>query len=284
MMSARIRIWALAACLIGLVFVSASGFAQREKCVVDPPELHWVVDRPGEDMAPVTVGVYRNPGAGSGAIRFRMTNLVSENGHVLPPDCIEIYSGYTDHWQSFASRSDHLVLLASGQTSNEISVRLSPSVWGPAGIYRGYLESANGGAAIQLTVEIPRRARLVVEPSKISITAGLGPGTYRTNEKISITVDANHPNWTVSQSTDGLKYVGDPKPGAAAAKLWIEPEQLYVRLEGDAKFVQNLTRPVMLQGEGYTGKTFTVWIECSLGWEHLAGNYEGAIDIILAQK
>lgn len=59
-----------------------------------------------------------------------MTNLVSENGHVLPPDCIEIYSGYTDHWQSFASRSDHLVLLASGQTSNEISVRLSPSVWG----------------------------------------------------------------------------------------------------------------------------------------------------------
>lgn len=184
-MSARIRIWALAACLIGLVFVSASGFAQREKCVVDPPELHWVVDRPGEDMAPVTVGVYRNPGAGSGAIRFRMTNLVSENGHVLPPDCI----GSTRLHRSLAEFCQPE--RSSGFTGLRTNVQrdFGPLVsicLGAGGNLPGIFGKCQWRCRNTADSRDPRRARLVVEPSKISITAGLGPGTYRTNEKSAL--------------------------------------------------------------------------------------------------
>jgi|GEM_PF-511936 len=275
-------LWAVVTCLMGLALIGSAGLTQSVKCTIDPEELHWVVNAPGY-TDPVIVAITR-VGNADNAIWYRLTDLVNDDtGYVLPQGSVEVYNGYSGNWQAYTKWSDHITFLASKESHNEVGIRLTPLAWGPAGTYQGHLDSPNSGTKIPITVEILRQAVLTVEPAKVSITAAYGPGTYRTNEMITIRVEANHPHWTVNVSTKGLTYIGEPKAGVTAVPPRIDPEELQLKLAGDSGPGYSLARPVVFQGEGYPGKTWTMWIECTLGWEHYAGDYEGVIDVILTQ-
>ena len=281
-----IRRWILITgiCLAGFILVASFGFAQEEKSIVDPDMLYWVLyEPPGEHTEPITLSITRDHNA-KNPVLFKMDYLISENGKLELSECLEVYTGYTNTWQVI-SKKNHPIFLAQGAASNEVKIR--PRAWGPPGEYTGILESPNSNIYIPVTIEIMPFANLMVNPEKISISADWGPGIYRTNEMISVSVAANHPNWEVILSTTGLTYVGELKSGDSPTPPQITPELLdviQVNHDGDVISQHKLSQPVIFHSNGINDQTFMLWVDCTLGWQHIAGNYEGVIDIVLAQK
>ncbi len=283
-----IRRWILTTgiCLAGFILVASFGFAQMEKSNVDPDKLYWVLyEPPGEHTEPITLSITREHNANN-PVWFKMDYLISENGQIELSECLEVDTGYTSTstWQVI-SKKNHPIFLAQGAASNEVKIR--PRAWGPPGEYTGILESPNSNICIPVTIEIMPFANLMVTPEKISISADWGPRIYRANEMITVSVAANHPNWMVILSTTGLTYAGELKSGDSPTPPQITPELLdviQVNHGGDVISQHKLSQPVIFRSNGNNAQTFMLWVDCTLGWQHIAGNYEGVIDIVLAQE
>lgn len=213
--------------------------------------------------------------------------LVSDRGGSIPPQLVRIVNEYGDPpgWS-------HVLVLRGGDRSAAFRVEVlpeawrddgDPSLWRYAGRYSGWLASEVFGApAIPVTVELAEYQTATAVPDQFTVTVQAlpldqvgpsGPGTYLSEETVTVTVRANHPDWRLWWEFVPPSLQGEPG-------RQIPLERLALSENGGPFRPVPGGREVWFSGQALAEPrrhSRTVRLQVELRWEDRPGHYTGSM-------
>lgn len=196
--------------------------------------------------------------------------------------CVETNRGYNSGYQSLENR---IPFLRAEDEWAQITFRLAPEAWGPAGTYEGWLESPELGVSgdIRIKAKIDEYIGLSVDKTSIEIDADHGPGSYLAVEPVTAQVVANHKNWTLKVTSDPLKYVSGSDSDQELSR--IEPSNVFVKLEGDPddKWKDLESGMVLCGSSDFEMREYKFIIKVKTELQHTAGTYSGGLRFTISK-
>jgi hypothetical protein len=206
------------------------------------------------------------------SIYYNIGQLENAKGEVIDPEYILARTPYRSTYQSF---NNSVFFLARNDTKARVKFKLAKEVWNKvsSGVYKGWLQSVNG-QSIRVIVRIKPYINVAIEPPNIKINAETGPGVYKAKDKVTVRVEANHPNWNLRIYAEPLIYEGDNSDEVRK----ISPEKLLMALDGEDGSYSNLASGIEISGSNYRrGRIFDAFFKAKVGWEDTAGMYRGKV-------
>ena len=220
-------------------------------------------------------------------VTYRATELVcNKTGQRISPAhigaCIKTSTGDELVYQSLEYAT---LFLRPEDDWAKVTLRLAPEAWGPAGEYKGTLESLELGnsGAIGIHATIDKYIGLSVDKASIEIEAEHGPGSYLATESVKAQVVANHKDWTLTITGDPLKYNSGSTPDEELPQ--IEPSNVFIKLKGDPDDKwKNLDAGMTMRGSSdFEVREFEFIIKVITELQHTAGTYSGKLRFTISE-
>jgi hypothetical protein len=204
-------------------------------------------------------------------IYFSLSSL-EDDGNAFPREMVVVKNAQDSEWQAFASSEGHwnsydseICLLPSGQSHSEVFVALRGEVGVRAGTYEGMISSPHG-PSVPIQITVGRHTMVSGNPQDMYIAVGQGPGWYDA-DPLQLVVAANHGDWVVTISSEGLFYQDDQYQDVLPMMLYIKSDERVP-----------LTEPYQINGHIYNwGVVMEIELQTEATWKHPAGDYQGTV-------
>jgi hypothetical protein len=209
-------------------------------------------------------------------IYFSLSDVKDNQGNQFPRDLIRLSTDYDSEELSWDNEYSKHCLLQGGDSDVELELGVYYAKAIPAGTYTGYLYSGVGDD-IPLEIVVKAFTDIVVNPEWVAIEALSGPGSYKAKEPVEVIVTANHTNWVVTISSQGLIFQDSQKEDWQSSEQQIIP----VPISFVDPHEENIRREsLQFMGGDYGGDGVIQFeIEAQIGWEHPAGTYVGVVSV-----
>lgn len=272
--------WLLVFALLAVASLFGQSSIQAAVRVEDGPLAVELDGEPSCSRPAEYVGfrLHREGDAGQ-PLYFSLSEMVDELGNTFPRDLIVLRTPYDSdelRWESVFA--EHLLLGAEdGYVDLNLGVHYTELI--PAGTYEGQLHSGTG-EVVPLRIVVGPFTKVVVDPPLVTIDANAGPGIYKANQSVQVTVQANHNNWILRLSSEGLFFQDENR---AVKRHLNEPEET-VRpvplLFAEPYSEGGQSEILQIGGSDYpSGAILEFEIHAHVGWEHRAGQYMGVVKV-----
>ena len=286
------------AALVAISCLAAAGTVwagPAPRYVVDPWEVSAVLAAPpsGPTFADQAITITRGRASRQEMVRYSVAgHLVSEEGRTLPAQWVRIQNEYGD-----PPASTDVVVLAGGDSSAAFQVLVMPQAWTDdantalwryAGNYTGQLVSPVFGAPpVDVTVTIqpyavvsvmPDTFTVVAQPEDLSQVGPWGPGSYLSQETVTVTVRANFRAWELWRELLA--------PAMEANPARVIPVNRWAISEGGGSFVPVAQGSHLWLSGNSLGEprlhARTLRLQVTLTWDDWKGSYQGQLRLALA--
>ncbi|HBN96012.1 MAG TPA: hypothetical protein DDZ66_06910 [Firmicutes bacterium] len=230
------------------------------------------LEPPGEPELAPRLTLVRTGEGDDTALYYSLSSLMDEFGNEFPREMVVVMAPSDSEWQAFSfkdgtwrSSDSQICFLTSQQSRSEVFISLRGEVKVRAGTYRGMLTSTYGP---DIPIEIAVGPYTVVSgnPQNMHIAVDRGPGWYDA-DALQVEVEANHGDWVIIISSDGLFYQGDQYKDVPPMQLYVKSDELVP-----------LSKPYEIRGNANGwGTVLTIELKTESSWKHPAGVYKGTI-------